>query len=1163
MKKEIIFSLCIIFFSALWLQGQSTRTPYKDGNAISLVDSLQINLDNFYRIRSTNIIPGTVNILLKGKNLSAQDYKINYALGTISLSDSLPYSIFDTLFVAYRSVKLSLQKEYQRRQLVVKYDELGKDTIRVLRLNKPLDTESIFGNTIEKSGSIIRGFTVGTNKDLTLQSGLRLQLAGKLSDDIEVVAALTDENTPIQPEGNTERLDELDKVFIQIKHKNASATFGDYEVQKKIGEFGIINRKLQGLLGEFKFGNTEGYFAVANAKGKFNSNAFNGQDGVQGPYRLSGQNNERDIIIIAGSEKVFVNGEELKRGERNDYTIDYSNSQIIFTPQRLITSASRIAIDFEYSDRRFARNFFAAGAGTQFFNDKIKIAFQFIREGDDQNSPIDISLSDADKKVLASAGDRKDFAVKSGVSLAEPDSVGQLKGLYEKKDSVVHNQPYSYYLYNPGSDSALYNVSFSYAGEYQGDYVRESLGQYRFVGKNLGGYLPQIFLPLPELKQFGNIFFQYNPTQDIAIQVEFAGSSWDRNRFSTLDEKDNLGLARNLSFKMNPLKLQFGGVHFGKIGFSFRERFIQDRFTSLERFDKVEFARDYNTSSSSQGNEKLREASLILQPVESPFGGLQSIFSYGSLKKGTDFSSDRFTNQTDFTKEKEFQFKYKIDYVHTKNGSLSSNWLRQEGTSFYSFGSINPVFDFISEKKLDKISSGDSLLSSSLQYFEGNPGINFAKFFGVDASIKYLFRTDYLPLAGVMQKESNSYGQIFDLSYSEKREISSQLRVTVQNKKYSDVYKLKGQLDNQTILVRSQTRFSTTDNAANGDLYYEVQTQKTAKLQKVFVKVEKGNGNYLYLGDLNNNGVAEENEFVPVVYDGDFIIVNIPTDQLYPVIDLKSSARLKLNYENIYSAKNFVGTIVKALSSESYGRIEENSQETDLKKIYLLKLSSYLNEKNTVRGSQYFQQDFFVFENSSELSFRLRYSQRRSLNQFSGGAEKGFSKERSVRIKFKLLQEIGNQTDLENKIDNLIAGVSSNRSRAIESNGITTDFSYRPERNIEVGFKIKTSKSSDYYPATPTEIFTNGQTVRLNISFSGYGRFRFEVERNELTTNTFANYLPFELTAGNVIGKNYLWRMFFDYRFGTNILSTANYDGRKLGGGKIVHTARVEVRAFF
>ncbi|MDP3147552.1 MAG: hypothetical protein Q8N83_00355 [Ignavibacteria bacterium] len=1159
MKKELIFSLYLIIFSAIWLQGQTTRQPFEDGSAISISDSFQIDFENLYRIKSTNILPGTEKIYLKEKKLSSQDYKINYALGTVSLSDSLPYSIFDTIVVTYHSVKLSLQKEYQRRQLVVRYDEMGKDTMRVLRLNKPIDAESIFGNTIEKSGSIIRGFTVGTNKDLTLQSGLRLQLAGKLSDDIEVVAALTDENTPIQPEGNTERIDELDKVFIQLKHKNAAATFGDYEVQKRYGEFGVVNRKLQGLLGEFQFAKTEGYVALANAKGKFNSNAFNGQDGVQGPYRLSGQNNERDIIIIAGSEKVFVNGEEMKRGERNDYTIDYSNSQIIFTPQRLITSASRIAIDFEYTDRRFVRNFFAAGMSTVLFNDKVNIAFQYLREGDDQNSPIDISFSDEDKKILESAGDRKDLAVKSGVSLATPDSVGQLRGVYEKKDSIINGEAFTIYIYNPGSDSALYNVSFSYIGEFQGDYLRESLGQYRFVGKKLGAYLPVIFLPLPELKQFGNLFVQYNPTKDIFFQAEFAGSSWDKNRFSSQDEKDNFGLARNLSFKMNPLKVQLGGINFGKIGFSLRERFIQDRFTSLERFDKVEFTRDYNSSTALQGNEKLREANITLQPIEN----LQSTFSYGSMKKGSSFSSDKFSNQTNLAKEKEYQLQYQVDYVNTKNGSLGSTWLRQKGNTFYSFGVVQPVFEFMAEKKLEKVTQSDSLLSSSLQYFEGNPGIQIAKFYGIDASLKYLFRTDYFPLAGKLQKESNSYGEIYELSYSGRKEISSQLRITVQNKKYADAYKLKGQLDNQTILVRSQTRFSTTENAANGDVYYEVQTQKTAKLQKVFVKVEKGNGNYIYLGDLNNNGVAEENEFQPVVYDGEYIIVNIPTDQLYPVIDLKSSARLKLNYENIYTANNFVGSVVKTLSTETYGRIEENSQETDLKKIYLLKLSSFLNEKNTVRGSQYFQQDFFVFENSSELSFRLRYSQRRSMNQFSGGAEKGFAKERSLRIKFKMLAEIGNQTDLENKIDNLLAGVSSNRSRSIESNGITTDFSYRPERNIEVGFKLKTSKSSDYFPVKPTEIYTNGQALRLNISFSGYGRLRFEVERNELTTNTIENYLPFELTAGNVVGKNYFWRLFFDYRFGTNLLSTANYDGRKLGGGKIVHTAKVEVRAFF
>lgn len=76
-----------------------------------------------------------------------------------------------------------------------------------------------------------------------------MQLSGRISEDIEIVAALTDENTPIQPEGNTERLEELDKVFIQVKHSNVVGTFGDYQVKQRTGEFGVIDRKLQGLMG--------------------------------------------------------------------------------------------------------------------------------------------------------------------------------------------------------------------------------------------------------------------------------------------------------------------------------------------------------------------------------------------------------------------------------------------------------------------------------------------------------------------------------------------------------------------------------------------------------------------------------------------------------------------------------------------------------------------------------------------------------------------------------------------------------------------------------------------------------------------------------------------------------------------------------------------------
>lgn len=433
--KFIIKHFVLLFF--LLAASNSVWSQQKYFSSF-MQDTIPINFDNKYFISQVNIIPQTEKIILRGNILSNQDYSFQYSKGFFQLSDSLPYSIFDTLIISYQTIKISLQKEYKRRSLILRVDTETGDSLLISKLDSGIfSTESIFGSSMEKSGTIVRGFTVGTTKDFTLNSGLRLQLAGKLSDDIEIVAALTDENTPIQPEGNTERLEELDKVFIQIKHKNAIGTFGDYELNKKFGEFGVINRKLQGLIGEFFYEGQKGYLGIASSKGKFNSNNLLGIDGVQGPYRLSGINSEPDIIIIAGSERVYLDGIELVRGEGNDYTIDYSNASVTFTPKKLITSASRINIDFEYTDRRYARNVFGAGAEGLLFEDKMSVKFQYLREGDDQDAPIDIILSDSDKENLKNAGDDRNKAVKSGVSLAAPDSLGNIHGTYFKVDTLI------------------------------------------------------------------------------------------------------------------------------------------------------------------------------------------------------------------------------------------------------------------------------------------------------------------------------------------------------------------------------------------------------------------------------------------------------------------------------------------------------------------------------------------------------------------------------------------------------------------------------------------------------------------------------------------------------------------------------------------------------
>lgn len=1153
--KQILKLICIAGIILLSSHLAYSQSKYSQ---VAVTDTFLLNYSNMYPLSSLNIVPFSEIVMLNRKVLRSGQFTISYSSMSIKLADSVKFSMLDTLTVTYSTIYTSLKKEYKRRNLVTKYQDNSADTIRIMQKEKTdLSPDAIFGRNIQKSGSIVRGFTVGTTRDFSLSSGLRLQLSGKIADDIDIVASLTDENTPIQPEGNTEKLDELDKVFIEIRHPNAVGTFGDFDLKERLGEFGAIDRKLQGLKGDLTLGTTNVTFAAAGSKGKFNNNQFTGLDGVQGPYRLSGANGEREIVIIAGSEKVYLNGEEMKRGERNDYTIDYSTAEVIFTPNRLITSLSRISVDFEYTDRRYSRNFWGTSFQSAQFDNRLKIKFNYFREGDNQDAPIDITFSDEEKRLLENAGSDRLAASRTGVSLARPDSTGQIRGTYSKADTVIGGKAVSYYTYTPGSGQ--YNITFSYIGEKQGDYTRESLGIFRFAGPGAGSYQPIILLPLPELKQTGNISFEYLPFNDLSMNVELAGSIFNKNRFSVQPQAGMNGSARNIIVQLKPREIKLGAIQLGSIGFRLRDRFLQSSYSPLDRIDEVEFGRNYNISAAgAPSNENLREAELTLIPVKQ----LSFNSSYGMLKRGENFRSDRFVGDIRYTGQDKISADYRMDYVGTDNLNYNAGWYRQNGGISYLIGKFRPSVRYQAEDKKERTGINDSLSTGSLKYYEIAPGFEILNFGSFNFGARYSFRKEYSPLQGILNSESYSSAQSYELSYRGIKEVSSSLALTVRDKKYTDVFKLAGRSDLQTILIRSQNRFSFWQNIT-GDFYYEGSTQRTARLQRVFVKVERGTGNYKYAGDLNGNGIADQNEFESTIYDGDFIALTLPTDELFPTIDLKVNTRWRLNFNGIFEKNSFFEKLFTALTSETVLRIEENSKETDYKKVYLLRTSSFLNEQTTIKGLQLFQQDLFLFENSSELSFRFRYSQSKDLSQFTEGIEKGYKRERSLRIKFRMIEEVSNQTDIINSTDNELAPAGSNRNRILSENGFATDFSYRPSANIESGLKITASRNEDYYPEKPTIINQNSQTLRLTLAFAESGRLRFEIERNELISNTTANYIPFEITKGSLLGKNYFWRLNLDYRIAGNLQSTVSYEGRVQGKGSVVNTARGELRAFF
>lgn len=1121
-------------------------------------DTLLVNFENKYHFSNVAPIPGSESVKLGDRSLRDREYRVFYKDGFLKLADTLTYSMLDTLIVRYEALQLNLHKKYYRRKIVLKIDEQrGDTTYSVRRADEAFTVESVFGNRIRKSGTLVRGFTVGTNRDVSLQSGLRMELSGMLTDDIEILAALTDENTPIQPEGNTESLDELDKVFIQIKHPNAAGTFGDFDLEKRLGEFGILTRRLQGLYGEVNIGDYSGFLAAASAKGQFHSQFFQGDDGVQGPYRLAGKNGERDIIVIAGSEKVFLDGIQMKRGENNDYVIDYSNAEITFTTNRIITSISRINVDFEYSDRRFSRTILAGGAGVELFDNTLSIHLQYFTESDDKDNPIDIAISDEDRDILEQAGDNRNEAVKSGVRLAEADSLGNVRGAYAEADTLIDGEVYTFYHYQPGSPEAVYNVSFSYVGTGQGEYRKRNIGQFEYAGPGGGAYAPVIFLPLPESRQFGNMLITYTPAENFRLSLEAAGSMYDRNTFSSLDDGDNGAYARNLLLELDPTEIALGGMELGKIGLRYKDRFTQQAFSTPDRYNDVEFDRNYNLAASAVGDETLREGAVNYSPVEEV--SLRSAIGY--LARGNGFNSLRSNSSALVDGGEDYRLRYNADYVTTENNQLVSDWLRMTGDGFYSFGLLKPGIDFRSENRAESFDGGDSLNANSFEYIEAGPYLEVDELAGFTFRLQYTGRVDRRALNGGFRREASSTGQSLELKYSGVREFSTTLNVAFREKKYTDAFSA-GNRDNETVLIRNRSILNFDRSAARGDLYYEVSTQRTSRLERVFVKVEDGQGNYIYLGDLNGNGVADENEFELTLYDGEFIAVTVPSDELFPVIDLKTGLRWKFDFDKLLGPE-FLGGLVAPVRTETVVRIEENSAEEDLSKIYLLDFGSFLDEEKTLRGSQYLQQDVYVFRNSAPLNFRFRFTRNRSLTLFSGGAERGMRIERSLRSRWRMVKEITLQTDLLSSADILAAPAGSNRNRNIEGSSLTLDFSYRPSQDIEAGFVLSVGEKTDYYPATPTELNTNSQKLRVEYSIADKGRLRTEIERAELTANAAENYLPFELTGGKGIGKNYTWRVNFDYRITEYLQATASYDGRWLGRGRVIHTARAEVRAFF
>ena len=173
-------------------------------------DSDTISLD------SLSMVPGSFRLQGPGGMLvDTLAYEIDIVRSLLIPTKSLQEKS-GAYNISYRVFHFSFTQEYKHKDFsILEPDDQGF-------VNPFIYTQSRQGTDIfktdglNKSGSISRGVSFGNGQDVVVNSSFNLQLSGKLSREIEILAAITDNNIPIQPEGNTSTLREIDKVFFQI-----------------------------------------------------------------------------------------------------------------------------------------------------------------------------------------------------------------------------------------------------------------------------------------------------------------------------------------------------------------------------------------------------------------------------------------------------------------------------------------------------------------------------------------------------------------------------------------------------------------------------------------------------------------------------------------------------------------------------------------------------------------------------------------------------------------------------------------------------------------------------------------------------------------------------------------------------------------------------------
>ncbi|OXG04939.1 hypothetical protein BC749_10166 [Flavobacterium araucananum] len=1143
MLKKLLFLTVMIWYSGL--QAQETESPYKTKKVIVSRDTIHLEEfsinSSFFEILNT-----------KKEPLDATFYKIDFQKGTLIFNEKLGVTP-DTLIVNYLKYPDFLTKEYS----LYKSDQVVTNDVGSEKLYK-IDNTTTKKVTpfdgLTTSGSITRGVTVGNNQNTVLNSNLDLQITGKISDKISLRASLQDNNIPLQDGGYSQKLDQFDNIFMELFSNDWNIRAGDVFLENKKTQFLNFNKKVQGLSTSFDFGTEESktniFASVAFVKGQYAKSTFTGQEGNQGPYKLKGQNGELYVLVISGSERVYVNGILLKRGENNDYVIDYNAGEIIFTSLFTITSEMRINVEYQYSERNYNRLVTYAGATHE--NKSWSFGGYVYSENDMKNQPLQQNLSTEQVQILSQAGDDPNLMKAPS---AYVDTYADNKILYKK---IMVNAVEAYEYSNDASN-VLYNVKFSLVGNNSGNYTIQNNNSveriYQYVapvnGILQGNYEPIVNLVAPIKLQVATFLGKYNPDEKTLVDFELAISNNDKNLFSKIDDSDNDGIALKTNIKKRLFTRNWTLDGFANY------QFVQEDFRSVERLYNIEFNRDWNLNGTLLGNQSLLVTGLNFDLYPKKETANIGLFTYQfeKLEYTESYSGTRHTT-TAFFKLKQWTIENQGSFLNTTATNSTSKFIRNQTRTKYHFGKnwIGGSLQIEDNQQKDKVTNQFSALSQ--RFLEYGAFVGRGDSTKVFLEIGYLQRRNDSLQNGLLQHVNNSQTYFLKSKLIQNKTTDLAVYASYRNLDFTDSSRKNEPSLNSRVLYNDRffNQFMQTGTA------YETSSGTIAQQEFTYIEVPTGQGVYTW-NDYNGNGIKELEEFEIAAFPDQarYIRIFLPNQIYIKTNQNKFSQSVALNPVQWQNETGF-----KKLASYFYNQTSFIMDRKVKSKGERLELNPFDSSEENILGlNSSFRNSFYYNRGKQKHSVTYTYLINKGKNLLSIGSQN--VKNSSHQLQYTHLYDKSWLFNFFTKTisTNLVSEDFVEKNYDLQGYQVAPKISYLFSKNTSLDFfyefQNKENQIGNFETLVQNRIgtsfsFAGEKKITLNGEFSFY--------QNKFTGNEFSS-VGFQMLEGLQQGQNLVWKLLLQKNITQFLDVNLNYQGRKSETGSVVHTGNVQLRAYF